>query len=246
MRLAAMILAAGRGERMRPLTDHTPKPLLSVAGVPLIERTISALVEAGVTDLVINHAWLGGLIEARLGKGSRLGARITWSPECPALETAGGIVQALPHLGERFLAVNADILCNFDYRSLVARAASLDADIDAHLVLVDNPPQHPQGDFMLEDAGEGSGTRLTFSGIGLYRARLFAALKAGEPAPLAPLLRAAIARRAISGEHHRGLWSDVGTPERLVAADALLRSHPAAGLPAMSQNVPVIPGTVRS
>jgi MurNAc alpha-1-phosphate uridylyltransferase len=245
MGLTAMILAAGRGERMRPLTDHTPKPLLAVAGTPLIERTIAALVAAGITDLVINHAWLGGLIEARLGDGSGLGARIVWSPESPALETAGGIVQALPYLGDPFLAVNADILCDIDYRSLAARAAGLAPDIDAHLVLVDNPAQHPNGDFVLATEADREGRRLTFAGIGLYRARLFAGLSAGRPAPLAPLLREAIARGAVSGEHHRGLWSDVGTPERLADADRLLRSRP-AGTATMPQNVPVITGQIRS
>ncbi len=211
---AAMILAAGRGARMRPLTDHTPKPLLAVGGRTLIERMIDNLVAAGITRLVINHAWLGEQIEAHLGDGKRLGARIIWSPENPALETAGGLARALEHLGERFIAVNADILCDYPFARLLERAASLEPHIDAHLVMVANPPQHPQGDFSLD-----GGARLTFAGIGLYRSRLLDGIEPGQPAPLAPLLREAMARRAVTGEHHHGLWSDIGTPERLAAAD---------------------------
>ena len=224
MPLTAMILAAGRGARMRPLTDHTPKPLLEVGGHTLIERMINSLVSAGITRLVINHAWLGEQIVARLGDGARLGAQITWSPENPALETAGGLARALDHLGERFIAVNADILCDYPFERLLARGQSIEPDIDAHLVMVDNPPQHPTGDFTLAN-----GTRLTFAGIGLYRARLLAGIEPGQPAPLAPLLRAAMAREAITGEHYHGRWSDIGTPERLTAADRACAGAP--GLP---------------
>lgn len=217
--MRAMILAAGRGERMRPLTDHTPKPLLPVAGKPLIEWHLEALAAAGLREVVINHAWLGKQIEAALGSGSRWGLRIHYSAEGDsALETGGGIFRALPLLGpEPFLVVNGDILCDLDYRHLPQAPAGL-----AHLVMVPNPPQHPAGDFHL-DAGwlhvEGE-PRLTFSGIGVYSPRLFAGCEDGR-FPLAPLLRRAMAAQAVSGECHRGRWLDVGTPERLQLAERL-------------------------
>ncbi|MFZ5844431.1 MAG: N-acetylmuramate alpha-1-phosphate uridylyltransferase MurU [Pseudomonadota bacterium] len=219
--MRAMILAAGRGERMRPLTDHTPKPLLPVAGKPLIVWHIERLRAAGITELVINHAWLGEQIEAALGDGRALGVRIAWSREGEALETLGGIVQALPLLGhEPFLVVNGDIWCDIAFGQL-----SLPADCLATLVLVDNPVQHPNGDFVLQQgrvlaAGE---PRLTFSGVGLYHPALFADCRPGK-APLAPLLRAAMARRQIAGVHHRGRWFDVGTPARLQQLDQDLRA----------------------
>ena len=216
----AMILAAGRGERMRPLTDHTPKPLLTVGARPLIEWTIVALVANGVTDLVINHAWLGEQIERHLGDGSRYGAHIAYSPETRALETAGGIRQALERLGDPFLVINSDVFTDYPYARLCASASRMPAHCDAHLVLVDNPSHHRQGDFSLHDerVAERCGHTLTFAGIGLYRARLFSDLTAGEAIPLAPLLRAAIARGAVSGEHFQGRWADIGTPERLALA----------------------------
>ncbi|MCL1825505.1 MAG: nucleotidyltransferase family protein [Betaproteobacteria bacterium] len=228
--MKAMILAAGRGERMRPLTDHCPKPLLAVGGKPLIVRHIERLVAAGITDLVINHAHLGHMLEAALGDGNAFGARIRWSPEPPgALETAGGIRQAMQFLGENpFLVVNGDIFCEADFMPLtrIAKCLSPDGNL-AHLFLIDNPSHNPQGDFALNDGrvctdGE---PRLTFSGIAAYPPALFASLEAGKPARLAPLLRAAMNENRISGEHYRGRWVDVGTPERLAQLDADLRGH---------------------
>jgi MurNAc alpha-1-phosphate uridylyltransferase len=216
--MIAMILAAGRGERMRPLTDVTPKPLLKVAGKPLIVWHIENLVRAGIRDLVINHAQ----IEASLGDGSRWGARIQYSPESKALETAGGIANALPLLGDGFFAViNGDIFCDYDFGHLPERVAALQANGDsAHLVLASNPPQHPDGDFGLHQQRITDSTpRLTFSGIGIYLPGLFANIPRGSIAPLAPLLREQIALGNVSGEHHQGLWVDVGTPQRLVELD---------------------------
>jgi MurNAc alpha-1-phosphate uridylyltransferase len=215
-----MILAAGRGERMRPLTDHMPKPLLKIGGQPLIERLIARLAAAQLRDLVINHAHLGAQIETALGDGSSLGVHIRYSAEGEALETAGGIAKALPLLGEApFIAANADVLCDFDFARL--RDHELGEHL-AHLVLVPNPPQHLQGDFVLHDgliAAEG-GPRYTFSGIGLYRPELVAQIAPGSKAQLAPLLRAAAERGLVSAELHEGMWHDVGTPERLRALDA--------------------------
>ena len=214
-----MILAAGRGERMRPLTDRTPKPLLAVRGRPLIEWVITALARAGVTELVINHAHLGDQLTAALGKGERLGVSIRYSPEREALETAGGIANALPLLGEApFLAVNADLFCDYDFTRLAERPLGEDL---AHLVLVANPQHHPQGDFSLDEAGGRvlergpPASMLTFSGIGLYSPRLFSGIPPGHKAPWAPLLRKAMSANRVGGERHRGEWNDVGTPERL-------------------------------
>lgn len=220
--MKAMLLAAGRGERMRPLTDVTPKPLLEVAEKPLIVWHLENLVRAGISGLVINHAHLGGQIEQTLGDGSRFGAHIQYSAEAKALETAGGIANALPLLGnEPFVVINADIFCDYDFAGLHERAAMLVANGDtAHLVLVNNPPQHPGGDFALhDDRVTDIGPRLTFSGIGIYRPALFANIPRGSIAPLAPLLRAQIALGKVSGEHHPGLWVDVGTPQRLAELD---------------------------
>lgn len=217
--MKAMILAAGRGERMKPLTDTTPKPLLKVRGRSFIEWTIEQLARGGILELVVNHSHLGHLIEAVLGDGSRLGVSIRYSPEKEALETAGGIAKALPLLGSGpFIAVNGDILCDFDFATL--RARELGDDL-AHLVLVANPPHHPQGDFPLRDGRvqDGDGPRWTFAGIGLYRPELFASIRTGEKAQLAPLLRDAMARGLVGGEIHGGAWLDVGTPERLEAAN---------------------------
>ncbi|KJV30268.1 mannose-1-phosphate guanylyltransferase [Aquitalea magnusonii] len=226
--MKAMILAAGRGERMRPLTDHTPKPLLPAGGRPLIEWHIRRLAAAGIRQLVINHAWLGAQIEQVLGDGSRLGVEIAYSPESTALETAGGIATALPLLGDApFLVVNGDVLSDVDFTALQQQAAQLDGrNRLAHLLLVDNPPHNPAGDFGLlangllaarPDAGNG----LTFSGIAAYHPALFADTPAGQPARLAPLLRAAMAQGQVSGSRLDGLWLDVGTPERLAEADVI-------------------------
>lgn len=224
--MKAMILAAGRGERMRPLTDTTPKPLLEAGGRPLIVWHLQALARAGFDEVVINHAWLGDRIEAALGDGAEYGLRIRYSPEPPgALETAGGILQALPWLGpDPFLVINGDIWCDYPLSRLADRPlASADS---AHLVMVDNPPQHPGGDFVLEDGRlkpEG-GPRLTFSGIGVYAPALFADLEPGKR-PLAPLLKAAMAEGRVSGEHYGGQWFDIGTPARLQQLDARLREY---------------------
>ena len=215
--MKAMILAAGRGERMRPLTDATPKPLLEVRGKALVVRLIEALVSSGIREMVVNHAHLGHAIETALGDGRHFGAAIRYSPEAKALGTAGGIAKALPLLGEDpFVAVNGDIFCDFDFSALAVRPPGKHL---AHLVLVANPPHHPEGDFSLEgvrvvDVGKPD---WTFSGIGLYHPELFAGIDPGSQGQLAPLLRAAMARRRVSGEVHRGIWHDVGTPERLAA-----------------------------
>ena len=209
-----MILAAGRGERMRPLTDTLPKPLLPVRGTPILDRLVARLAAAGFRDIVINIAHLGDKIREHLGAGAGLGVRITYSDEgATGLETGGGIRRALPLLGdEPFLAVNGDIYTDYDFAQAPAAPAGL-----AHLVLVDNPEHHPDGDFGLRDGRvTDAAPRLTFAGIGVYRAALFAG-KREERFPLAPLLRDAASRGLVSGEHHRGLWIDVGTPERLAA-----------------------------
>lgn len=221
--MKAMLLAAGRGERMRPLTDTTPKPLLEVAGKALIEYHLEALHRAGIGEVVVNHAWLGEVIEARLGDGRRYGLHITYSPEIPAaLETAGGIIQALPLLGDApFLVINSDIWTDYPLLRLPRAPDGL-----AHLVMVDNPPQHPAGDFHLQDgrlSAEGE-PRLTYSGIGVYRPELFAGLPPGVR-PLAPLLREAMQAGKVSGEHYTGAWFDIGTPERLAELDRRLRQN---------------------
>lgn len=235
-----MILAAGRGERMRPLTDHTPKPLLQVGGKPLIVWHIERLAHAGIAELVINHAHLGHQIEDALGDGSRFGVRIAYSDEGKALETAGGIANALAMLGDApFAVVNGDIWCDYDFAQFPARAATMVTDGDmAHLVLVDNPGHNLKGDFILQGdrvvpgSGADADARipypasrlLTFSGIGIYRPALFAGIPRGTAAPLAPLLREQIALGRVSGEHHRGQWVDVGTPQRLAELDSRIRS----------------------
>lgn len=221
-----MILAAGRGERMRPLTDATPKPLLPVGGKPLIAWHIERLAAAGITELVINHAHLGERIEQALEDGARWGVRIAYSAEGEALETAGGIAKALPLLGSApFLVVNGDIFCDYDFRRAAALAADLPEATLAHLVLVANPDHHPSGDFALQGsrvAAEGA-PRFTFSGIGLYRPALFRDIVPGTKAQLAPLLRRAMAEDRVSGELHPGRWVDVGTPQRLAELDGELR-----------------------
>ncbi len=211
--MKAMILAAGCGQRMRPLTDHTPKPLLPVAGKPLIEHLINQLVKAGFTEIVINHAHLGQQIEQYLGNGGQFGATICYSPEGEALETAGGIINALPLIGnEPFLVVNGDIATDFPFVELQKISVDL-----AHLVLIDNPAHHPKGDFSLDSSGRltnDGDQRFTFSGIGLYHPQLFSKTPPGK-SKLLPLLLEAIAAQRATGQYYQGFWMDIGTPERL-------------------------------
>lgn len=212
---------------MRPLTDHTPKPLLKVGGKPLIVWHIENLVRAGINELVINHAHLGAQFEEALGDGSQFGAHIQYSPEVKALETAGGIANALPLLGnETFVVVNSDIYCDYDFALLPVYAASLQANGDAaHLVLVSNPDHNLNGDFYLHgNRITPNFPNLTFGGIGIYRPDLFGHIPRGSIAPLAPLLRAQIALGKVSGEHHQSLWVDVGTPQRLSELDSQICS----------------------
>lgn len=216
-----MILAAGRGERMRPLTDVTPKPLLKVGGKPLIVWHIERLAKAGVKEIVINHAHLGEQIENALGDGSQWDVCIQYSPEQIALETAGGIANALPLLGEEpFLVVNGDVFTDIDYANLTLQAAK-----HAHLVMVDNPTQHPNGDFALIDGQvrvEGE-SKLTFSGVGVYHPNIFKEIVRGHAAKLAPLLKTAMTKGWVTGVKHCGVWHDIGTPERLKELDSVLK-----------------------
>jgi MurNAc alpha-1-phosphate uridylyltransferase len=233
--MKAMILAAGLGERMRPLTDHTPKPLLQAGGKTLIGWQIERLKAAGFTDLVINHAHLGRQIETALGDGAAYGVRIAWSDEGTPLETAGGIARALHLLGgQPFMVTNGDVYTEFDYRRLQPVLAEMAGNPEhvAHLVLVDNPPHHPQGDFVLEDgrvnpSPSHAAACLTFSGIGCYRPELFAGITPGDKARLAPLLIAAMNAGKVTGEHFPGRWEDIGTPARLNALDEELHAHTA-------------------
>ncbi len=218
--MKAMILAAGRGERMRPLTDKLPKPLLEVGGKALIEYHLTALQQAGIHDVIINHAWLGDKIESFLGNGARFGLHIEYSAEIPAaLETAGGIIQALPRLGtEPFIVINGDIWCDYPLQQLPSHPDGL-----AHLVMVANPGHNPQGDFCLVNhklQAEGE-PKLTYSGIGVYHPDLFAGLEPGIR-PLAPLLKNAMTTHQVSGEFYQGRWYDIGTPERLAELDLKL------------------------
>ncbi|PKM06697.1 MAG: mannose-1-phosphate guanylyltransferase [Gammaproteobacteria bacterium HGW-Gammaproteobacteria-4] len=234
--MKALIFAAGKGERMRPLTEHTPKPLLSVGGKPLIAWHLEKLAAAGIREIVINSAWLASRLHDALGDGAHWGVRIVWSHEgAEPLETGGGLLHALPLLGDApFLVVNGDVYCDVDFTALPRTPPTL-----AHLVMVDPPAHSAQGDFALGSGGllHSSGeTLLTYSGIGVYRRELFAhwqrdvAGTAGaDTTPptfrLAALLRAAMARNAVSGEHFSGRWADVGTPERLAVLDAALRGE---------------------
>jgi len=223
--MRAMILAAGRGERMRPLTDRLPKPMLPVGGKPLIVWHLERLAASGIRDIVINHAWLGHEIERALGDGAAHGVRIRYSAEATALETAGGIAQALPLLGDDpFLVINGDIWCDWD-PAAAQDAARLVARGGGWLLLVDNPAHHPAGDFVLTADGrvlaEGE-PRLTFAGVGVYHPSLFADVPRGEAAPLAPLLRQAMGQNHVHGARHAGRWTDVGTPQRLADLDAEL------------------------
>ena len=220
-----MILAAGRGERMRPLTDRIPKVLLEVGGKPLVQWHLEKLRSAGFERIVINHAWLGEQIEQTLGDGQQFGLRIDYSREAQALETAGGIAKALPLIGsESFLVVNGDVFTDFDFARLVPRLVVLAASgLLAHLVLVPNPTHHPNGDFALTlGRVEAHGSpRLTFTGIGVYRPELFSSVTVGQRAQLAPLLVAAMAQGAVSGELYPGAWFDVGTSARLAELNRL-------------------------
>lgn len=226
--MKAMILAAGKGERMRPLTEKTPKPLLPVGGKPLIEYLIESLNNAGFTELVINHAWLGDQVEAALGDGSRFGSNIVYSAEGEPLNTAGGIINALPLLGdEPFLVVNGDIWTDYSFAKLKAYSNIEDL---AHLVMVTNPSQHPQGDYVLEsdnylslrDSDQSSQETLTYCGIAVLHPKLFENFSV-ERLPLADLYEAAIRQKKISAEHYEGEWFDIGTVDRLKALDARLK-----------------------
>jgi MurNAc alpha-1-phosphate uridylyltransferase len=215
----AIVLAAGRGERLRPLTDHTPKPLLSVRGKPLIIWHLEALARVGVREVVINLSWLGESIRQALGAGEPFGLRIQYSEEPPgALEVGGGIFKALPLLGDApFIVVNGDTYTDLDFSRLEIRPAAL-----AHLVLVPNPEHHPAGDFVLNGAqvSADGAPRLTYSGIGVYRPELFAGCAPGR-FPLLPLLREAIMARRLTGERYDGHWTDVGSVQRLAALNNL-------------------------
>lgn len=219
--MKAMILAAGKGERMRPLTEHIPKPLLKVGGKALIKYQIERLVQAGITEIVINHAQHGEKIEALLGDGRAFGASIQYSREGEApLETGGGVFKALPLLGSApFLAVNADVFCDYPHSRLLTQPWGL-----AHLILVDNPSHHPEGDFALREGRVmlGGVPRLTFSGIGVYRPELFDECEMGR-FPLAAVIRRAVSFGLVTGEYYQGVWIDVGTPERLAELDKRLR-----------------------
>ncbi|WP_249679477.1 N-acetylmuramate alpha-1-phosphate uridylyltransferase MurU [Pseudomonas abieticivorans] len=223
--MKAMILAAGKGERLRPLTLHTPKPLIRAGGVPLIEFHLRALADAGFTDIVINHAWLGQQIEDHLGDGSRFGVSIRYSAEGEPLETGGGIFKALPLLGdEPFVVVNGDIWTDYDFATLRQPLEGL-----AYLVMVDNPAHHPVGDFSIVDGqvreDADAAARLTYSGISVLSPRLFDGCVAGA-FKLAPLFRTAIEAGQVSGEHFGGRWVDVGTHERLAEVEQLLSERP--------------------
>ena len=226
--MKAMILAAGLGNRMRPLTLHTPKPLLEVGGKPLIVWHIEKLQKVGVTEIVINTAWLGEKLANALGDGSQFGVQILWSHEGEGLETAGGIINALPLLGdEPFILVNGDVWTTMDFASL------LDVQLgeqQAHLVLVENPPQHLKGDFILSNGlaytfeQEQLGEALTYSGIAVLHPRMFAGLENGKR-PLAPLLKQAMQQQQVSAEKLQGIWVDVGTPERLEQLDQQIKQN---------------------
>lgn len=226
--MRAMILAAGRGERMRPLTDTCPKPLLKVGSEPLIGWHLRRLKAAGIEEIVINHAWLGQQIEETLGNGAAYGVSIAYSAEgAQGLETAGGIATALPLLGEEpFLVINGDVLTDIDFTLASAQAARLSAEQRlAYLWLVQNPAHNPQGDFVLQTDGAvlstGAGEALTFSGMGVYHPALFHDTPPKQAAKLAPLLRAAMEAGKVQGVKHEGLWLDVGTVERLAEAERL-------------------------
>ncbi|MCR2746263.1 N-acetylmuramate alpha-1-phosphate uridylyltransferase MurU [Limnobacter parvus] len=227
--MKAMILAAGRGERMRPLTDHCPKPLLPAGGKPLLQWHIEALAAAGIHDIVVNHAHLGQQIEDHFGDGSALGVQLGYSAEATALETAGGIRKALPLLGNKpFLVINGDVACEWPVPQAVQIADAWRVGQLAHLVMVHNPVHNLQGDFALENGlvkqpGQGE-TAFTFSGIGVYHPDLFEDIEIGQVAKLAPLLREAMSAGKVQGELFTGFWMDIGTPERLEELNQRLNS----------------------
>jgi len=223
----ALILAAGRGERLRPLTDATPKPLLAAGGRPLIEWQIERLAAGGFRDLVVNHSHLGAQVEAALGDGRRFGVRIRYSPESPALETAGGVAKAMPLLGdEPFIVVSGDIHSEFDFATLAPRVDAIARDprsCVAHFVLVDNPPWHPGGDMALADGRVRlEGPRLTYGNIGVFHPQPFRAIAAGARMKLFPWMYRFVEQGLVTGEHYRGPWDNVGTAEQLAALDRRL------------------------
>lgn len=213
--MKALILAAGRGKRMKNLTDHAPKPLLKIKGKALIEYHIESLAAAGIRDIIINHSYLGHMIEQHLGSGQRFDVAIQYSPEQhPGLETGGGIVHALPLIGNNpFIVINGDIWTDYPYSQLRLPPSFL-----AHIVLVDNPPHHNAGDFSYDQnrLSLQPHNKLTFSGIGIYHPAFFSTLETGT-FPLAPIIRAGIKQTRVSAEHYQGIWHDVGTPDRLHA-----------------------------
>lgn len=221
--MKAMILAAGMGERMRPLTNQMPKPLLEVAGKPLIVWHLEKLAKANFKEVIINHAYLGEMIEAYLSDGSKWGLKITYSREGSPLETAGGIKKALSILGDQpFLVINADIYTDFDYSKIKMRNLN---DFKGHLVMVQNPKHHPDGDFVLKNNQielEGEG-KLTFAGIAIYRPEIFNDISLEPVTKLAPILKKLIDARYIGGEIYQGLWFDIGTPERLMEVNFFLK-----------------------
>jgi len=223
--MKAMVLAAGRGERLRPLTERLPKPLVEAGGKALIDWHLARLAAAGFREAVINVSHLGEQIVAHVGDGAHHGMRVAFSRETEPLETAGGIAQARALLGaEPFLLVNSDIYCEYDFSSL--RGLSLGENL-ARIVLVPNPPQHPEGDFTLEAGmvGNGSASRYTYAGVAVMSPAIVASVRTGEKAPLGPLLRKAAGERKLSGELFRGLWTDVGTLERLSELRTLLAAR---------------------
>jgi MurNAc alpha-1-phosphate uridylyltransferase len=227
--MKVMILAAGRGQRMRELTENCPKPLLKIGNKPIIVHLIEQLRSAGLTDLVINHAWQGQQLLDTLGNGQDWGVELSWSAENTALETAGGIANALPLLGaEPFAVVNGDILTDYRFADLADRGKEIkDRNLLAGCLLVSNPRHHPQGDFAIDAAGllaTAGPNKMTFAGIGVYSPETFNAVKPGEPAPLGPLLRELADRGKVAAWQHAGIWSDIGTPERLDDATQLLAS----------------------
>jgi MurNAc alpha-1-phosphate uridylyltransferase len=225
--MRALLLAAGRGERLRPLTDTLPKALLPVGGRALIDWQVERLVRGGFTDLVVNHAHFGEMIEKALGDGARLGARIRYSHESPALETAGGIVNALSLLGdEPFAVVSSDIHTTFDYATLAAPLEAIARDgrsTVAHFVLVDNPPYHAQGDMGLDgDRVTRGGPRLTYGNISVFHPAIFREIAPGTWLKLFPWAYRHVEEGRVTGEHYRGSWDNVGTPAQLAALDERL------------------------
>lgn len=232
-----MVLCAGRGERMRPLTDHCPKPLLQAGGLSLLGHILQRIHAAGLRRVVINHAYLGAQIEHAIGDGSRFGLSVRYSAEATALETAGGIATALPLLGQgRFIVINGDTWSDIDLAALAQHAQGAAAAELAHLVLVDNPAHNPDGDFWLAgdqvsslmpaaQTAQTDARRLTFSGTGVYHPALFQHTAPGQAAPLAPLLRQAMADQRVSGRLHVGQWRDIGTPQRLTELDQQLQTR---------------------